>query len=214
MISPLPALRRKRNLPPVLVDLELARHLESPPCPAAAHRIGTAARAGYGSGTWPQHHVRLQRICSAGEASQKPPPHLVAGTIEGLSSLGAWLSTSRGAQRLSATSTILARLIRSRSGDSLRHGTKNHKVCNDDVGVRRFRAGRSGAGVGCPSRARLRLSAAVSLVSRRQLAPRVGIQLRLGYLPRRLSPRYRRRQPRPRLARGPTWRPGAVAAWR
>src|SRR3984885_9462954 len=122
-------------------------------------------------------------------------------------------STSLGAQRLSATSTILARLIRSRSGNSLTHGTKNPKVCNDDVGVRRFRVGRFGARVGTRS-SRARSLPRVSLVPRGFLGPRLGLQLGRGRLPRRLSPRYRRRQPRPRLAWGPTWRPGAVAAWR
>src|ERR1700731_297538 len=122
-------------------------------------------------------------------------------------------STSLGAQRLSATSTILARLIRSRSGNSLTHGTKNPKVCNDDVGVRRFRVGRFGARAG-PRASRARSLPRVSLVPRGFLGPRLGLQLGRGRLPRRLSPRYRRRQPRPRLARGPTWRPGAVAAWR
>src|ERR1700731_1292175 len=122
-------------------------------------------------------------------------------------------STSLGAQRLSATSTILARLIRSRSGNSLTHGTKNPKVCNDDVGVRRFRVGRFGARVGTRS-SRARSLPRVSLVPRGFLGPRLGLQLGRGRLPRRLSPRYRRRQPRPRLAWGPTWGPGAVAARR
>jgi hypothetical protein len=87
-------------------------------------------------------------------------------------------------RRRPATYTILARLIRSRRGHLVghesSHETRNHRVCNDDVGVRRF-----GAGVGYrPSRARLWPCAAVPLVPRGILAPGMGLQLRLEYLPR------------------------------
>ena len=177
------------NLPPALVDLELAGHLESPPLP--------------GRGP-PDRHCGASwlRVWDLATPSRSAPKDLLSrcgitetpaapgrGHNRGPLILGAWLSTSRGAQRLSATSTVLARLIRSNSGDSLRRGTKNHKVCDDDVGVRWFRAGRFGARVGYPSRARLRLSAAVSLVPRGFLGPRLGLQLGGGRLPRRLSPR-------------------------
>src|SRR6185295_14260896 len=112
--------------------------------------------------------------------------------------------TSVGTQRISATSTILARLMRSRRGDSLRHETNNRRVCdNDDVGVRRSGVGRFGAGVGYrPSRARLWPGTAVPLVPRGILAPGMGLQLRLEYLPRRSPPRWRRRQPQQRFSVG------------
>jgi hypothetical protein len=82
-----------------------------------------------------------------------------------------------------------------------KHEKTIRRIGSDRGGSRRFGVGRFGAGVGNrPTRARPRT--VVSLVSRRRLPTRMGLELRLVYLPRRPSPRYRRLRPQSRRGVG------------